>query len=201
MIQWGGWFMIFADILSGFSSYGVRLVYFFQLLALLEIFHALTGIVRSSAVTTTIQVIGRLQVLYVHWRIADARGSSGVLPMVLAWTLVEIVRYLYLALKVIKLEPYFILWLRYSLFYVLYPIGVYGEMKVLYDALPGIDASGLHRMDFPNAWNFNFSFSGYIKLFLVFAYIPGLTFQYMHMMKQRRAAFERLVEQDIRKNH
>lgn len=189
MIQWGGWLMIFTDlILSGLTLSGMRQVYFFQMLALLEIVHAVIGLVGSNITTTTIQVLGRLQVLYVHFQVTEARESFGVYPMVLAWTLVELVRYLYLALKVVKLEPFILLWLRYSLFYVLYPLGVYGEMKVLYDAIPGIEKASLHTVNLPNAWNASFNFALYIKIFLVFAYLPGLANQYLHMMNQRRRA-------------
>ena len=181
--------MIFADLLSsGVTHYGMRHVYFFQVLALLEILHAVIGLVGSNIITTTIQVLGRLQVLYVHYRVSDARESFGVYPMVLAWTLVELVRYLYLALKVVKFEPFFLLWLRYSLFYALYPLGVYGEMKVLYDALPGIEKASLHVVNLPNAWNASFNFAFYIKIFLIFAYIPGLANQYLYMINQRRRA-------------
>lgn len=184
--------MIFADIASGFTEYGARLTYIFQLLSILEIVHALIGLVNSNAATTSIQVFGRLQVLYVHFHIPEARESIGVISMVLAWALVELVRYPYLALKMIKIEPSRLMWLRYSLFFVLYPIGVYGEMRVLYDALPGIETSQFHSVQLPNEWNFTFSFSLYIRMLLLFAYLPGLAGQYMHMMKQRKLALEKV---------
>ncbi len=190
--------MIFADLvqngISGsvsVSGYAVSLVYAFQLLALLEIAHAVLGIVRASPLTTSIQVLGRLQVLFVHYKISEARDSSGNLYMVAAWSLVEIVRYLYLSLNLIGFAPYSLLWLRYSLFYVLYPIGVYGEMKVLYDALPGIDRTGLGSVALPNVVNFEFSFGLYVRVFLVVAYLPGLWNQYKYMMNQRRVVLEK----------
>ena len=188
MIQWGGWVMIQFDLVSNQSltPYSTNLLYIFQGLALMEIVHAVIRFVRASPATTAIQVLGRLQVLVVHFFILEARESPGVLPMVFAWALVEIVRYLYLALHVIGLNPHVILWLRYSLFYVLYPIGVYGEMRTLYDALPGIDREGLFSATLPNQWNWSFAFGGYLRVFLVAAYIPGLVNQYTYMMKQRR---------------
>ena len=193
MVQWGGWLMIFSEIVQnpsfGFSPY----VYIFQLLALLEVAHAVLGIVRANPFTTIVQVFGRLQVLYVHYYIIEARDSSGNLPMILAWSLVEIVRYLYLSLNLIGAAPYGLIWLRYSLFYILYPIGVYGEMKVLYDALPGIDRTGLGSFTLPNDYNFIFSFATYVRIFLVVAYLPGLWNQYTYMMKQRRVALDKAL--------
>ena len=185
MVQWGGWLMIFSELVQhpfGFSPY----VYIFQLLAILEVAHAILGIVGAKPATTAIQVFGRLQVLLFHYKIAEARDSSGNLPMVLAWSLVEIVRYLYLSLNLINAPPEKLRWLRYSLFYVLYPLGVYGEMKVLYDALPGIDRSGLGSVHLPNVYNLSFSLGLYVRLFLVAAYPLGLWNQYTYMIKQRR---------------
>ena len=108
--------------------------------------------------------------------------------MVLAWGLVEVVRYLYLALNLVNMAPPWLLWLRYTLFYVLYPLGVYGEMKVLFDALPSMSKSGILSVTLPNEWNFSFSFACYIWTLLYVIYLPGLYVQYTHMMKQRSKA-------------
>lgn len=193
MVQWGGWGMILLDLIQnqGVSEYGASLVNIFQLIALLEVVHAATRMVRASPSTTLIQVFGRLQVLAVRFYVFEAEKSSGNLPMMLAWALVEIVRYLYLGLNVVGFAPFPLLWLRYSLFYVLYPLGVYGEMKVLYDALPGLDRTSLWSKTLPNDANFSFSFANYIRVFLVVAYIPGLVNQYTYMMRQRKTVLAR----------
>lgn len=169
--------------LSVMSEYGMILVYIFQLLAIAEVVHSLIGLVHASLVTTCIQVFGRLQVLYVVHGIAgsaSSAASSGLLPMILAWASIEIVRYLYLALNVVRLAPYPLLWLRYTLFYILYPIGVFGEMKVLYDSL----GQELPSADVGNLWNFYFS--QYVRILLCVVYLPALYVQYTHMMRQRR---------------
>ena len=198
MVQWGGWAMIAFDFCQtgGYlSDQGQVLLYSFQLLAIMEVVHAFLGIVRTSPLTTFIQVFGRLQVLLIHHNIVpEARDSFGIIPMVLAWSSVEIVRYLFLALNVIGIAPYPLLWLRYSLFYVLYPIGVYGEMKVIYDSLDRIEAEKFMSFDLPNEWNFGFSFATYLRVFLYVLYIPGLYNQYTYMMKQRRVVLAREIE-------
>ncbi len=148
----------FCQIGGYLSDQGQVLLYSFQLLAIMEVVHAFVGFVRTSPLTTFIQVFGRLQVLLIHHNIIpEARDSFGNIPMVLAWSSVEIVRYLFLALNVIGIAPYPLLWLRYSLFYVIYPIGVYGEMKVIYDSLDRIEAEKFMSFDLPNEWNFGFS--------------------------------------------
>ena len=198
MVQWGGWVMIALDFVQerGYlSDQGQILLYSFQLLAITEVLHAILGIVRTSPITTFIQVFGRLQVLLIHHNIVpEARDSFGNVPMVLAWSAVEIVRYLFLAMNVIGLAPYPLLWLRYSLFYILYPIGVYGEMKVIYDSLDRIESEKFLTLELPNQWNIGFSFATYLRVFLYVLYIPGLYNQYTYMMKQRRVVLAREVE-------
>jgi very-long-chain (3R)-3-hydroxyacyl-CoA dehydratase len=199
MAQWGGWVMIMYERLTflakpSMTPFGMTLVYSFQVLAIMEILHALTSVVRASPLTTFIQVFGRLQVLFVHYHIREAQTSFGNYPMILAWSFVEIVRYLYLALNVIRIAPFPIVWLRYSLFYILYPIGVYGEMKVLYDSIGEIERTKFLSLNLPNSWNMPFSFATYIRLFLCLLYIPGLYIQYTYMIKQRRVVFSRLEE-------
>ena len=198
MVQWGGWAMVLVDLLHHreVTAYGASLVNIFQVVAILEVVHAATRMVRASPSTTFIQVFGRLQVLAVRYYVFEAENSPGNFPMMLAWALVEIIRYLYLGLNVIGVAPYALLWLRYSLFYVLYPLGVYGEMRVLYDALPGLDGSGLWSPKLPNDWNFSFSFANYVRLFLVLAYLPGLVNQYTYMMRQRKTVLARDIKQE-----
>jgi very-long-chain (3R)-3-hydroxyacyl-CoA dehydratase len=76
-----------------------------QSLAVLEIFHAATGLVRASLVTTTIQVVGKNLVV---WTVMaafpeivvgrDGDGADGVWPFVgcvVFWGVAEVVRYGY----------------------------------------------------------------------------------------------------------
>ena len=50
--------------------------------------------------------------------------------MVASWSAIEIVRYVFYAFKLAsdKSMPYPLFWLRYSLFMVLYPSGITGEI-------------------------------------------------------------------------
>ena len=191
--QWAGWFSILIDRLvsihdPALTESGTKALYLFQGLAGLEIVHTLVGLVRANVATTFIQVLSRIQLIAVHYLVPEARSSSGLIPMVVAWGLVETVRYLYLSLNMYQMAPRWLLWARYSLFYVLYPLGVYGEMKVLYDSLPYLTKSGILSVNMPNEWNFSFSFSCYVYVLLYVIYFPGLYVQYTHMMKQRQKA-------------
>lgn len=76
---------------------------------------------------------------------SDAAGL-----MVLAWTFSEIVRYPYLMISTADSAPAWLTWLRYSAFLVLYPIGFYGEMRCIWDAIPYIREAKIGVVRMPN---------------------------------------------------
>ncbi|XP_048455223.1 very-long-chain (3R)-3-hydroxyacyl-CoA dehydratase 2-like, partial [Rhincodon typus] len=74
---------------------------------------------------------------------------------------------------------------RYTLFIVLYPMGVTGELLTIYAALPHVRRTGLYSVTLPN--KFNISFDYYTVLILVMiSYIPIFPQLYFHMLCQRR---------------
>ncbi|KAF4709466.1 hypothetical protein FOZ62_027931 [Perkinsus olseni] len=160
-------------------------MYLFQGLAVLEVLNAAAGIVRSNLLTTIVQVFFRDQVLYLLYRChSTGIESHGLLPMALAWSLAETIRYPYLALHMSRRAPPALTWLRYSSFLVLYPLGVYGEMRVIYDVLPVVERDHILSVAMPNAFNFSFNYAAFLK-FLLFSYPLGLLLQYKHMLRQR----------------
>ena len=56
--------------------------------------------------------------------------------MLFAWTVTEMIRYLFYTLNLLEVNVALITWLRYTLFIGLYPIGVTGELLCYYFALP-----------------------------------------------------------------
>lgn len=148
-----------------------------QTLALLEVAHSLFGLVRSPLITTVMQVGSRISLLWIysnsyvacqqHWSLYWMIGS---------WALVEVPRYLFYALNLYTSKvPFPIFWLRYTLFMVLYPTGILGEIFQIVSALPTI------KTRFVPGW--------YASLFLLTLYIPGSPFMFTHMIVQRKRAF------------
>ncbi|KAI9152038.1 Very-long-chain (3R)-3-hydroxyacyl-CoA dehydratase [Paramyrothecium foliicola] len=125
-----------------------------QSLAVIEVVHAATGLVRASPVTTAIQVIGKNLVV---WTVmvafpeiivgADGRGASGAwgfLGCVIFWGLSEVIRYGYFVVLLTTGDaPSLLKWLRYSAFIVLYPPGLFSEAYLVYLSLTTTDNVGL----------------------------------------------------------
>ena len=98
---------------------------------------------------------------------------QGFTMMSLAWSITEVIRYSFYAFGLIGNTPYIILFLRYvintyihtyihtcihtydsyTLFIILYPIGVTGELLLVYGAYNIVSENGALSVSLPNAWN------------------------------------------------
>jgi len=106
-----------------------------QCAAILEIVHAAMGLVRSPVIVTTLQVGSRIAAIFAITNSPNAQTQFGAGLMILSWALVEVPRYAFYVSALItgdatKKTPYPLFWLRYSLFAVLYPTGITGELTV-----------------------------------------------------------------------
>lgn len=206
-----GWIVILmrllVSLIRGEGVYdNVRLpLQLFQTGAVLEVLHAITGIVRTSAMTTMLQVGSRLMLVWgVTEPIVRVRDQLSFTTMVLAWSLTEIPRYFYFSVSAAtSYVPYWVTFLRYSTFLPLYPMGATSEWVTLYLALDDIRNSRLFSVSLPN--RFNFAFDYYSTCVLILAlYIPGLPYMYSHMLRQRRKYVidpSRTVEAKMLKTH
>ncbi|GAA97176.1 hypothetical protein E5Q_03852 [Mixia osmundae IAM 14324] len=125
---------------TSYDSIGdlVRIV---QTFAILEPIHILLGWVRSGLPTTMLQVISRETMVWLvcHTLLEDQVEAPAHTGMVLAWSITEVVRYTTYATSLLGFKIAALEWLRYSMFYVLYPLGAVTEMGLMYEALPVIE--------------------------------------------------------------
>ncbi|KAJ9110645.1 hypothetical protein QFC19_001474 [Naganishia cerealis] len=127
--------------LSGSYAYKALgpIVVWTQTAALLEVVHAATGAVRSSPVTVGMQVASRV---WMVWGVVEQRPETHANPlftsMILAWSITECTRYAFYLLALLHLEPRALLWARYNLFYILYPLGAGSEAFLMRSVLPSI---------------------------------------------------------------
>lgn len=152
-----------------------------QSLAIMEVLNVWLGCVRSSLKTTAMQVASRLILV---WGILDrfpgVRASSLFTLMILAWSITEVVRYSFYACSLLGWDPYALLFLRYTTFYVLYPLGASSEAFLIFATLPTIYPFFALRL-----WNI----MDYMRALLFVIWWPGLYMMYTHMITQRRKVF------------
>ena len=75
--------------------------------------------------------------------------------------------------------------IRYSLFLVLYPTGITGEVWSILSSLAFITKTGLLKYSMPNRLNFAFDYT-YFLYFILATYIPGSYIMYNYMLVQRK---------------
>ncbi|XP_026467684.1 very-long-chain (3R)-3-hydroxyacyl-CoA dehydratase 2-like [Ctenocephalides felis] len=161
-------------------------VFIFQNAAVMEIIHASTGLVPSNPIITTFQVLSRVMVVCgVVMATPTAQVSPGLPLALLAWSITEIIRYGYYAMNILNVVPHLLVWLRYTTFIALYPIGVTGELLCFYYAQSYVKQHKMWSIEMPNKYNFTFSYY-YFLLFIMFLYIPLFPQMYLHMFTQRR---------------
>lgn len=93
-----------------------------------------------------------------------------------SWSLVEVPRYLFYATKELSMTPNWLQWLRYSLFAVLYPTGISGELGCMYYAYLELMVSK----------DTSLVFLSHTIAAVVLTYIPGSPTMFMHMVQERR---------------
>jgi hypothetical protein len=135
-------------------------VAFFQHLGLMEVVHSAAGMTRSSVALTFVQIMSRVGVIALLNGCSGVKSNgTWVWMMLLCWSAADCLRYVFycftlgrelagycksigVSMKLVKVKnvevaddpvfkiPYPLVWLRYSLFIVNYPTGVFCELVV-----------------------------------------------------------------------
>eukprot|EP00288_Rhodomonas_lens_P018100 CAMPEP_0177706440 /NCGR_PEP_ID=MMETSP0484_2-20121128/9227_1 /TAXON_ID=354590 /ORGANISM="Rhodomonas lens, Strain RHODO" /LENGTH=770 /DNA_ID=CAMNT_0019217903 /DNA_START=71 /DNA_END=2383 /DNA_ORIENTATION=+ len=179
-----------------------------QSLAVMEILHALIGLVRSPIARTFPQVFSRIWIvwvvfdsLYTHpYTPFNAGGCESLedplcteemmyqigVMTVMAWCYAEIIRYSYYIFYTFdpKWVPKPLNFLRYSAFIVLYPVGITGELLCCFLTLPLIKKGlcaplGGFGKGCPD------QMENYMYLYMLM-YIPAFPFLYFGMLGERK---------------
>ncbi|PYH39037.1 putative membrane protein [Aspergillus neoniger CBS 115656] len=143
-----------------------------QTIAILEILHAALGLTRSPIFTTFTQIFARsVQVWAINYAYPDTTSPSLAYKyMLLAWSFADAIRYSYFAvLSAGAPVPGLLRWLRYSLFLILYPIGIGSEWWLMFRALRVTNSIPVQAL----------------FVFFLFLYGPGSPMMYSYMVKQR----------------
>lgn len=157
-----------------------------QALQYLEFLNALVGYTKGSPLFPFLQVTGRNFILFA---IIHAESRIQEMPVVfvlfMVWSLVELIRYPYYIISLVKKEIPFLTWLRYSVWVVLYPLGFLCEGTVLLRSVPFFEETKRFTVAMPNKWNFTFDMVAFMKIYMGFVLLPGLYVVMKHMTKLR----------------
>jgi len=140
-----------------------------------QVIHSALGFVKSPVSTTAIQVASRLLLCWgicKQFDVPAVREHWLFTTMSVAWSITESIRYAYYGLNLVNIQPYWLLWVRYTFFFVLYPIGAGSEAGLVYQSLP-------------YAKELSLPFYYYLIGILV-VYPPGLFLMYSYMIGQRK---------------
>lgn len=141
--------------------------------------------------TTAVQVISRLHMIWIIWRLCPpSRETIALCTAAGAWAAVECIRYPFYAFSSVGNVPYFLKWLRYSAFIVLYPVGISSEVKCIWSSLGYLrDNQALRAYPYPMPNKLNFQLDLFVVyIFLLITYIPGSIHLYSYMISQRGKA-------------
>jgi len=205
LLQFLGWSFLLVQVCSHFKHGGTYTDLYesvagtlniFQTAAVLEIVHAAVGLVRSSVQVTFQQVFSRVYITWIIlYLLPSSRESVGVVLLVLAWTITEMIRYSMYAIQLVATPPYLLTWLRYTFFIVAYPMGVTGELLCSYTGFWFARENNTLSILMPNAVNVTFSLAMVI-LAISLLYIPLFPPMYLHMFGQRKKVLGGGVKQD-----
>ncbi|KAF9784474.1 PTPLA-domain-containing protein [Thelephora terrestris] len=157
-----------------------------QTAAALEIVHAFSGLVKSPLPTAVMQVYSRL---FLVWGVTQKYGQSSqnalYSTMILAWSTTEVIRYAFYALSLARgVVPGVLVYLRYTTFYILYPLGASSEALLIYSSLPKTNPLQGFKDGSWNSWD-------YFRGLMFVVWWPGLLVMMLHMTKQRRKVYGR----------
>lgn len=141
-----------------------------QAAALLEVVHAALGWVRSSVLSTVMQVASRLFVSWVAVREGGVGAHWAYGTMAVSWALSDSTRYLYYLSQLLGCRACLLKFARYTLFLVLYPVGTLSEAILIFLARLKWLADPLRS---------------YLLLAVLAIYTPGFLYMYSHMLSQR----------------
>jgi len=155
------------------------------MISLMETLHAAIGVVRGAPASALLQWTGRANVLYaVILAIPEIKGGVPAGMMLVAWALSEVIRYPWYVAQLTGTCPFWLTWMRYTMFIPLYPIGVIGEIVSIYNALPTLEKDRMYCIALPNAWNFGFDYAVFMRIILLL--YPLLWWQLFSMLLRQR---------------
>ncbi|KAM3876593.1 very-long-chain (3R)-3-hydroxyacyl-CoA dehydratase-like [Diretmus argenteus] len=165
------------------------MMYFCQMMAVVEVINPLLGLVKTGFFPAMIEVARRNVILFVIFgSLEDMQNKPVVFFVFYLWSTVEIFRYPFYMLACIDTDWRLLTWLRYSIWIPLYPLGVLAEAVAVIQSLPIFDETRLYSIPLPKALGQSLSFSYTLQFYLLLMFL-GLFVNFRHLYKQRKRRY------------
>uniref|UniRef100_A0A4X2LJZ6 Very-long-chain (3R)-3-hydroxyacyl-CoA dehydratase n=1 Tax=Vombatus ursinus TaxID=29139 RepID=A0A4X2LJZ6_VOMUR len=165
------------------------MMYFCQMLAVVEIINALLKVTRSPVIPTLIQFFGRNIILFVILGSLEEMQSKAVVFFIFyLWSTSEIFRYPFYMLACIDIEWKLLTWIRYSIWIPCYPLGCLAEAVSVIQSIPLFSETGKFSFTLPYPLNITVKFSFFLQIYLIIIFL-GLFVNFRHLYKQRRRRY------------
>ncbi|KAK0135394.1 Very-long-chain (3R)-3-hydroxyacyl-CoA dehydratase [Merluccius polli] len=165
------------------------MMYFCQMMAVIEVINPLLGLVKTGFFPAMLQVTGRNVILFVIFgSLEQMQNKSVVFFVFYLWSTIEIFRYPFYMLACIDTEWKLLTWLRYTIWIPLYPMGVIAEAVAVIQSMPVFDETRVYSLPLPKALGQSLSFSYTLHVYLLIMFL-GLFINFRHLYKQRKRRF------------
>lgn len=174
------WMLFFVHVgLHGFQfdENSLYLLIIAQGLAIFEVINSIFKLAGANWLLTSMQVSSRFLVVGLLWwlpneTVMDQGIYSGFMLITIAWSITEIIRAAFYLSDLFGKKIKALLWMRYTFFVLLYPIGVIGEFMVMFSFMK---------------WRwFEMDVVGISLVVIAMLYVVFFPKLYMHMFGQRK---------------
>lgn len=165
------------------------MMYFCQMLSVVETINAAIGVTSSPLLPSLIQLLGRNFILFIILGGLEEMQSKAVVFFVFySWSSIEIFRYPFYMLCCLDMDWKVVTWLRYSMWIPLYPLGCLAEAVSVIQSIPVFNESGRLSFTLPAPVKIKVRFSFFLQIYLIVLFL-GLYVNFRHLYKQRRRRY------------
>uniref|UniRef100_A0A2K5JNL4 Very-long-chain (3R)-3-hydroxyacyl-CoA dehydratase n=1 Tax=Colobus angolensis palliatus TaxID=336983 RepID=A0A2K5JNL4_COLAP len=200
LVQFLGFSWIFVNLTVRFCILGKEsfydtfhtvadMMYFCQMLAVVETINAAIGVTTSPVLPSLIQLLGRNFILFIIFGTMEEMQNKAVVFFVFyLWSAIEIFRYSFYMLTCIDMDWKVLTWLRYTLWIPLYPLGCLAEAISVIQSIPIFNETGRFSFTLPYPVKIKVRFSFFLQIYLIMIFL-GLYINFRHLYKQRRRRY------------
>lgn len=159
------------DTLEG-ANILIRMINILQFIT--EIPHQLSGFIGGDGVTRCSQIFTRLgyNFLLVDPEIRQS-AREGAYYLIVVWSLIEMIRYSYYALKVFKVENHALTWCRYTISLPLYVLEAFFKAIVIYQSVRNVNLNNGKQLDVSDITSFCLTSGGLLRIYCLLVLCPS----------------------------